>query len=168
MNKIEGEVLKMNSFKKIELDDLKELSIMLKDFWTSQHFDASKGDILVDLRRLLDPQCVSYLIMKDDSIAGFIFVNDKYGYVNNIEYLFIKETFRGHGLGTFALKEIQKILFAKGNERVQIEVVPSNKGALKLYHSLGFNNIDTFTLTTNLSGETKNIELMGYSFKINE
>lgn len=56
----------------------------------------------------------------------------------------------------------------KGNERVQIEVMPSNTKALKLYHHLGFDSIDTFTLSTKLPGKTKQIELMGFSFKIND
>lgn len=159
----------MPYLKKIELDDLQELSTMLKDFWKTQQQDVSKGDILEDLRRLLEPKCVSYLIMSDDKqIAGFIYVNDKYGYVNNIEYLYIKDTFRGQVLGSFALLEIKQILMNKGNERVQIEVMPSNTKALKLYHHLGFDSIDTFTLSTKLPGKTKQIELMGFSFKIND
>ena len=123
----------MSCLKKIELDDLNELSTMLKDFWKTQYQDVSKGDILEDLRRLLDPKCVSFLIMCREQIAGFIYVNDKYGYVNNIEYLYIKESFRGQGLGSAALTEIKQILYNKGNERVQIEVIPSNEKALKLY-----------------------------------
>lgn len=60
--------------KSIELDDLKELQTMLKDFWTTQLVEASKADILEDIRRLLSPKCYSYLIMCDDNIAGFIYI----------------------------------------------------------------------------------------------
>ena len=112
--------------KSIELDDLKELQTMLKDFWTTQLVEASKADILEDIRRLLSPKCYSYLIMCDDNIAGFIYINEKYGYVNNIEYLYIKEKFRGNGLGSFALSKIKEILKEDGLDRVQIEVNPSN------------------------------------------
>ena len=137
--------------KSIELDDLKELQTMLKDFWTTQLVEASKADILEDIRRLLSPKCYSYLIMCDDNIAGFIYINEKYGYVNNIEYLYIKEKFRGNGLGSFALSKIKEILKEDG-----------------LYHSLGFNNIDTLTLSTGIVGDTEVKNIFDLDFKINK
>ena len=154
--------------KSIELDDLKELQTMLKDFWTTQLVEASKADILEDIRRLLSSKCYSYLIMCDDNIAGFIYINEKYGYVNNIEYLYIKEKFRGNGLGSFALSKIKEILKEGGLDRVQIEVNPSNLKTLKLYHSLGFNNIDTLTLSTGIVGDTEVKNIFGLDFKINK
>lgn len=161
-----GKLIK--ELKQIELDDLKELQNMLKDFWTSQLVEASNADILEDIRRLLNPKCFSYLIMCDGSIAGFIYVNEKYGYNNNIEYLYVKKDFRGKGLGSFALDEIKRILFENNYDRVQIEVNPSNKEALKLYHSLGFDNIDTITLSTGIVGETEVVTILGENFKINK
>ncbi len=159
----------MNKFlKQIELDDLKELENMLKDFWTSQLYEATKDDILEDIRRLLSPKCFAYLIMNDDKIAGFIYVNEKYGYINNIEYLFVKKEFRSLGLGSFALDEIKKILFKAGNDRVQIEVNPSASKNLKLYHDLGFDNIDTITLSTGIIGETEVVHVFNDDFKINK
>ena len=114
------------TLRNIELDDLKELQIMLQDFWSTQLVEASKADILEDIRRMLSPKCYSYLLDVDGETAGFIHVDEKYGYVNNIEYLYIKPEFRGQGLGSFILDEIKKILFADGLERVQIEANPSN------------------------------------------
>ena len=154
--------------KKIELDDLKELEIMLKDFWKTQLVDATKSDILEDIRRLLNPKCFSYLITCDNNIAGFIYVNEKYGYINNIEYLYIKKEHRGKGLGSFALKEIENILLNNGQERVRIEVNPSNIKALTLYHSLGFNNIDSITLSTGIVGKTQSKQIFGLDFEIND
>ena len=60
-----------------------------------------------------------------------------------------------------------KIVKSRNNNRVQIEVSPSNVKALKLYHKLGFNHIDTFTLSTCLDGKTKDIEFSGLKFKVN-
>ena len=104
----------------IELDDLKEVEIMLKEFWKTQLYEATKAEILEDIRRLLSPKCFSFLIISQNKIAGFIYVNEKYGYTNNIEYLYIKPEFRGNGLGSFALKKIKEIILAHGEDRVQI------------------------------------------------
>ena len=55
-----------------------------------------------------------------------------------------------------------------GLDRVQIEVNPSNLKTLKLYHSLGFNNIDTITLSTGIVGDTEVKNIFGLDFKINK
>lgn len=153
--------------KKVTLSDLTELSLMLKDFWFSQLVEASDEDILEDVRRMLSPKCFGYLIMLDDSIAGFTFVNEKYGYTNNIEYLYIKPEFRRKGLASFALKKIKEIVLAKGNSRVQIEVAPNNISALKLYYKQGFTSIDTITLSTSIVGKTKKFTFQNLEFLAN-
>lgn len=163
------EVLIMEMYlRHIELDDLKEVEIMLKEFWKTQLYDATKADILEDIRRLLSPKCFSFLIISQNKIAGFIYVNEKYGYTNNIEYLYIKPEFRGNGLGSFALTKIKEIILAHGEDRVQIEVNPSNFKAMKLYHSLGFDNIDSLTLSTGIIGKTETKRIFDLDFKINE
>lgn len=158
---------KIKKLKKIELKDILEISTMLKLFWKSQLAEATDSDVLEDIRRMLDPECISFLICYNENVAGFIFVNEKYGFFNNIEYLYIKEEYRAKGLASFALREVMKIVKSRNNNRVQIEVSPSNVKALKLYHKLGFNHIDTFTLSTCLDGKTKDIEFSGLKFKVN-
>lgn len=155
------------SLKIVTLNDLSELSLMLKDFWKTQLVDASDADILEDIRRMLSPRCYGYLIMYEENIAGFTFVNEKYGYTNNIEYLYIKENFRRKGLASFALKEIKEIVLKNNNPRVQIEVAPNNISALKLYHKLGFTSIDTITLSTSIAGKVKKFEFQGLEFSAN-
>ena len=153
--------------KTVELQDIGELSIMLKQFWKTQLYDASNDDILEDIRRILSPKCFGYLIMENKKIAGFIFANEKYGYINNIEYLYIKEQFRGRGLAVFALTEIKNKILSASNPRVQIEVAPNNVRALKLYHRLGFTYIDTITLSTSIPGDTKAFKFQGMDFLTN-
>lgn len=153
--------------RKTNLSDLSELSLMLKDFWRSQLVEASDEDVLEDIRRMLSPKCFGYLIIFDDDIAGFTFVNEKYGYTNNIEYLYIKPEFRRKGLASFALKKIKEIVLDKGNPRVQIEVAPNNLSALKLYYKQGFTAIDTITLSTSIVGKTKKFNFQNMEFLAN-
>ena len=44
----------------------------------------------------------------------------------------------------------------------------SNLKTLKLYYSLGFNNIDTLTLSTGIVGDTEVKNIFGLDFKINK
>ena len=156
-----------NTLRKIELRDISRLSELLMAFWKSQLCSPSESDVLEDIRRMLDPKGIGRLVCHGEDIAGFIYVNEKYGYLNNIEYLYIDKAFRGKGLATFAIEEIKKMVLAKDNERVQIEVSPNNVRALKLYHRLGFTSIDTMTLSTGIAGKTEDIVLRDLTFRIN-
>ena len=158
----------MKSLKKIELNDILEVASMLRDFWKPQLATVNDNDILEDIRRMLDPECISYLVCYDNDIAGFVFVNEKYGYFNNIEYLYIKKEYRGKGLGTYCLSSIMDIVRNKQKgPRVQIEVSPMNKSALALYKRIGFNHIDTITLSTKLDGDIEEYDLFGEKFFVN-
>lgn len=156
-----------NSLRMVQLNDLEELSTLLVEFWESQLFHPTDSDILEDIRRMIDPKGIGRLILHGEEIAGFIYVNEKYGYLNNIEYLYIRKAFRSKGLATFAIKEIKKIVLSKGNDRVQIEVAPNNIRALKLYHRLGFTSIDTMTLSTGIPGKTVEMTFRDLTFRIN-
>lgn len=153
--------------RKIQLHDIVELSSMLKDFWSTQLTEASDQDVLEDIGRMLSKKGLAYLIIYDSNIAGFIFVYDKYGYVNNIEYLYIKEEYRGKGLASFALRAVMEKVLEKGSPRVQIEVSPYNRKGLKLYHRLGFNHVDTLSLSTSLPGKKRKMEFSGLEFYAN-
>ena len=156
----------MRSLKKIELKDIYELSTMLKNFWKTQLVEVSDADVLEDIRRMLNPKCVSYLICYNKRMVGFIFVNEKYGYLNNIEYLYVKNGYRGKGLASFTLSKVMEEIKLKENNRVQIEVIPGNVKAIKLYHKNGFRAIDTVTLSTKLDGETKVVKFQGLDFLV--
>ena len=95
--------------------DIAMLSSMLKDFWSTQLTEASDQDVLEDIGRMLSKKGLAYLIIYDSNIAGFIFVYDKYGYVNNIEYLYIKQEYRGKGLASFALRAVMEKVLEKGS-----------------------------------------------------
>ncbi len=155
------------SLKKIELNDISEVASMLKIFWKSQDVDATDSDVLEDIGRMLNSKRIAFLICLDDQIAGFIFINDKYGYINNIEYLFVKEEFRGLGLASFTLEEVKKYVLMRKNPKVQIEVVPTNKRALNLYYKHGFTSIDTITLATDITGKSMEVEVFGKKFLVN-
>ena len=61
---------------------------------------------------------------------------------------------------------MEKVL-EKGSPRVQIEVSPYNRKALKLYHRLGFNHVDTLSLSTSLPGKKRKMEFSGLEFYAN-
>ena len=88
----------MKSLKKIELNDILEVASMLRDFWKSQLATVNDNDILEDIRRMLDPECISYLVCYDNDIAGFVFVNEKYGFLIILNIFILKKNTAGKDL----------------------------------------------------------------------
>jgi ribosomal protein S18 acetylase RimI-like enzyme len=50
---------------------------------------------------------------------------------------------RGLGLGRMIMEELEALIRAEGIQHVRLTVVPGNKPAEELYHSLGFENFET-------------------------
>jgi GNAT superfamily N-acetyltransferase len=87
-----------------------------------------KGTILVIAA---DHQVIRYSILIN------FWSNEYGGNIINIDEIYIKEDFRGRGIGT---KFIQYLINNKLNNSValELEVMPSNKRARQLYERIGF------------------------------
>ncbi len=82
----------------------------------------------------------------DGEIVGYVlfaktFSQEAGGLVLWVEELYIKEEFRGKGIGSRFLAELIKTL-PEGVKRIRLETERDNEGAVKLYTSLGFTFLD--------------------------
>ena len=88
-----------------------------------------------------NPFLEGFLLEEGGTIAGFCYITRFYscevgGNVVMIEELFIKEEFRGHGLG----QQFFQWLYARYPDtlRYRLEVTAENAGAIRLYERNGF------------------------------
>lgn len=84
-----------------------------------------------------------YIIESDSETAGFIliaktFSQESGGLVVWVEEIFIREKFRGKGLGSAALEFIESTVPAS---RYRLEIEPDNDRARELYSRLGYKNL---------------------------
>jgi len=84
-----------------------------------------------------------YIIESGGNVAGFIMISKTFsqesgGLVVWIEEIFIREEFRGKGLGSAALEFIEKKVPAS---RYRLEIEPDNDRARELYTRLGYKNL---------------------------
>ena len=63
-----------------------------------------------------------------------------------LEDIFVLEALRGRGIGSAAMERAWELLRDQGLETMYLEVVPANAAAIRLYHRLGFTNLNTLTL----------------------
>lgn len=85
------------------------------------------------------------MLEEDGKIAGycllaFTYSNEAGGMVVWLEELYFKEEFRGRGLGSQYFAWIAKEY--PDTARFRLEVCHSNTGAIKLYHRLGYQDLD--------------------------
>ncbi|HMB92071.1 MAG TPA: GNAT family N-acetyltransferase [Rhodothermales bacterium] len=62
-----------------------------------------------------------------------------------LEDLYVKPTFRGHGIGFALLQRVAQIAVARGAERLDWSVLDWNTPAIDFYHQLGAKAMDDWT-----------------------
>lgn len=92
------------------------------------------------------PYCRGVMIEVEGKIAGygllsFTYSNEVGGLVVLCEEIYIKEEYRGQGLGNTFFEWLFNE-YKDTAKRYRLEVTESNAGARKLYEKLGFENLD--------------------------
>ena len=89
------------------------------------------------------------------------------GRIDWLEDIFVREEYRGQGIGSQAIEWIWEYIRKQGFETLYLEVVPANIEALRLYHKLGFTNLNTLTLNRSIKKKEVMGEetIQGFTFK---
>lgn len=97
------------------------------------------------------PFIEGFVAEKDGAIAGYSMVSKGYsteygGISVMIEDLFVKDSYRGYGIGASLLKYIEE-KYRGIAVRLRLEVEPKNIGAIKLYERCGLKKLDYTQMT---------------------
>lgn len=115
-------------------------------FWETHHNVITLEQAKGDLKAWTEAGHELYTILSDGEVAGFLHMGNRGGGCNWLEDVFVREGFRGQGVGSAAIETAWMRLREEDQETMYLEVVPANEGAIKLYHRLGFTNLNTLTL----------------------
>ncbi len=91
------------------------------------------------------PYAQAFLFRKNGETAGYGLLAKTYsaeagGLVVWLEEVYIREAFRGLGIGSQFFQFIEKIYEGKA-ARLRLEVEPDNEGAIRLYERLGYQEL---------------------------
>ena len=123
-----------------------ELLSDIAAFWRTHHAAASPESVREDLALWTGEGHELYVILEGGEPVGFLHLGSRGGECDWLEDIFVREDRRGRGIGSRAVELAWALLEQRGLETMYLEVVPSNVGALRLYHRLGFCNLNTLTL----------------------
>lgn len=122
---------------------------MLSDiaaFWKTHYVDLTPEGAASDLRAWTAKGHELYVILAGGEQVGFLHMSSRGGACDWLEDVFVREGLRGRGIGGQAIELAWEMLRKKGLETMYLEVVPANAAAIRLYHRLGFTNLNTLTL----------------------
>ena len=122
---------------------------MLSDiaaFWTTHYLTVTPEQAAEDLRAWTSEGHELYVILAGGESAGFLHMGSRGSNCDWLEDVFVREELRGRGIGGRAIELAWEMLREKGLETMYLEVVPANEAAIRLYHKLGFTNLNTLTL----------------------
>lgn len=123
-----------------------ELLADIMAFWRTHNAAVTPESAREDLALWTGEGHELYAILEDGAQAGFLHLGSRGGDCDWLEDVFVREDLRGRGVGGRAIELAWELLERRGLETMYLEVVPANEGALRLYHRLGFCNLNTLTL----------------------
>ncbi len=126
-------------------NDISEVIILMQEF---AFFDGSQNEIVIDAQKLLEaysgkiPGLYGLVIEGPDGLVGFL--NYFYTYSSFelskciwVEDVFIRESYRGKGLGRAVFKKVKSIAQEEGCSRVDWLVRKDNLSGISFYDSIG-------------------------------
>lgn len=131
---------------------------MLSDiaaFWTTHYLTVTPEQAEEDLKAWTEEGHELYVILAGGKGAGFLHMGSRGGACDWLEDLFVREELRGQGIGGRAIELAWEMLREKGLETMYLEVVPANEAAIRLYHRLGFTNLNTLTLNRSVKKKSQ-------------
>ncbi len=106
-----------------------------------QDFDKELADLPGDYT---PPEGRLYLVYDNDQVAGCIALRKFSEAVCEMKRMYVRPVFRGKGigkgLGLMIIEEAKKI----GYKAMRLDTLPSMQGAISIYRSLGFKEIEPY------------------------
>lgn len=124
-------------------------------FWTTHYLTVTPEQAEEDLKAWTAEGHELYVILAGGKCAGFLHMGNRGGACDWLEDIFVREELRGRGIGGRAIELVWEMLREKGLETMYLEVVPANEAAIRLYHRLGFTNLNTLTLNRSVKKKSQ-------------
>lgn len=134
--------------------DIGSLIALMREFYAIEHLRFDETVATEGLGQLFDGAApgVVYLIAVDGVAIGyfvlaFSFSLEFHGRYAWLDELYLREPWRGHGIGAAALGFIEQLCRDRGFAALRLEVARENAGAERLYRRSGYEDYSRDLLT---------------------
>ncbi len=142
------------NFKAAGAADEDILIALMREFYTVEHLTFDEGAARAALRQILRDGALGsvYLIRSDAEVAGYVvltfgFSLEFHGRDALVDELYLREEFRGKGLGRAALEFVEEVCRREGIKALHLEVDRVNTRAQEVYRAAGYRDHDRYLLT---------------------
>jgi ribosomal protein S18 acetylase RimI-like enzyme len=142
------------SFRVAEPSDADVLVEMMRDFNAHERIAFDEKEVRAVLAQLFAEGTYGLvrLILLGEEVAGYVVIAFGFsiefrGRDAFIDELFVKDGFRGRGLGGAALRHAEGVCRGRGVRALHLEVERENTGAQSVYRRAGFVDHDRYLLT---------------------
>jgi GNAT superfamily N-acetyltransferase len=144
-------------FKLADASDVEPLIELMREFYACEHLEFEEGTARSALEQILRDRRfgVVHLIRVDGAAAGYLVLTFGFslefgGRDALVDELYLREDFRGHGLGKASLELAGAVCREEGISALHLEVDRVNTRAQAVYRQAGFRDHDRYLLTKRL------------------
>lgn len=143
--------------RKARVSDRQQLLGLIREYYRYDGIRFEAKSIAPALRKLLSDESVGcvWIIQQGRAFAGYVILTFNYdlefgGLQGIVTDLFLREKYRGRGLGKMALDCVAEYCRARGIAAVELQVEDDNKAAQKFYRKLGFQKLSRVVMGKDL------------------
>jgi ribosomal protein S18 acetylase RimI-like enzyme len=129
-------------------DDLPTIRALFREYADSLGIDLCFQGFEAELAglpgRYAPPNGSLWLAVHDDQIAGCVTLRPLDNGRCEMKRLYVRPAFRGHGLGRSLVEHVLAAAAEMGYRRICLDTMPTMCGAITLYRSFGFTDIEPY------------------------
>ncbi|MBD1831303.1 GNAT family N-acetyltransferase [Cyanobacteria bacterium FACHB-472] len=142
------------NFKIAEKFDIETLVEFIGEFYEFEHLKFDESIVRTALANILHDDSLGrvWLIQHGDKAIGYVILTFGYslefrGRDAFIDELYIRESYRGQGVGTSVIQFIETVCPSLEIQALHLEVEQKNTAAQNLYRKVGFKDSDRYLMT---------------------
>ena len=142
------------NFKIAEKSDTGTLVEFIREYYEFEHLKFDESIVRTALAKILDDDSLGrvWLIQHGDEAIGYVVLTFGYslefrGRDAFIDELYIRESYRGQGVGMSVIQFIESVCPSLGIQALHLEVERKNTAAQNLYRKVGFKDHNRYLMT---------------------
>ena len=138
----------------VSYKDEKEIAIdLIIKFWEEHNcYTSTYEEAYNDLMDWTKTGHRLFFIRYDDEYVGFVHLGSRGCAIDWLEDIFVLPKYQRRGIGSYAIQLVEKIV-KEYSESLYIEVAARNRKAIRLYHSIGYDCLNTITVRKDFKPE---------------
>ena len=143
---------------------------LIINFWKEHNnVIVSYEDANENLREWTKEGHILYFISVDNKYVGFVHLGSRGCEIDWLEDIFVLPKYQNQGIGTKAIQIVEEMV-KEYSESLYIEVASRNINAIRLYHKIGYDCLNTLTIRKDFNLEKQEViskeKIFDMNFKV--